>query len=121
MLDFGHKTHNFFAGSTCVKSLRSLTAAPAKCDLSGTFNGPVKAEKSLYKIPHCVASENAVAVYILQLSVGQAYSRAGLGAAKRNGDGSSVASPHQTVPPPKTPARWLKFPPVRSGSSSKSF
>jgi hypothetical protein len=37
---------------------------------------------------------------VLQLSVGRASSRAGLGAPKRSGGGSSVASPHQTVPLP---------------------
>jgi hypothetical protein len=33
-----------------------------------------------------------------QFSVGRASPRAGLGAAKQSGDGSSVASPRQTVP-----------------------
>src|SRR5208282_888123 len=51
MLDFGHKPHNFFAGSIWVKSTRSPTAAPrraqAKRDSSGAFAGSVTAVKPL--------------------------------------------------------------------------
>jgi hypothetical protein len=51
MHDFGYEFHNFSAGSICVKSIRSLTAAfrraHAKHDSSGAFTGSVAAVKPL--------------------------------------------------------------------------
>ena len=47
MLDFGHKTHNFSAGSILFKSIRSPAAAPAKHDSSGASASSVTVVKPL--------------------------------------------------------------------------